>query len=289
MPALPKQMGEALSAQHQPGVYGMTLLRAVCSHHYGKLAIKAKLLAAANLCYNEVVPVTQKCDLRESLNAHLRALQCLKVAGQPLGDAMEEVGLTKLVSQLNLQPEIEAARNIHERSSLVWTCTDLLVLLNKRADEWLFLPSSVQHVAAAAGYSSGYVADCHLWMGGDCPNAKCMFKHDPLVKGRPELIPNCNLLRQKGGCDRHACTFNHPKPSAKAARKLAKQVAQQSALVSSSPANAPLSTPKQDELNELKAMILGLVQQQTVMVQQQTVAAVAMANLSAILAEEDEE
>ena len=67
MPALPKQMGEALSAQHQPGVYGMTLLRAVCAHHYGPLAIKAKLLTAANLCYNDVVPVTQKCDLRGRL------------------------------------------------------------------------------------------------------------------------------------------------------------------------------------------------------------------------------
>ena len=29
MPALPKQMGEALAAQHKPGVYGMILLRAV--------------------------------------------------------------------------------------------------------------------------------------------------------------------------------------------------------------------------------------------------------------------
>ena len=80
---------------------------------------------------------------------------------------MKEVGLTKLVSQLNLQPEIEAARNIHERSSLVWESKDLLVLLNKRADEWLLLPSSGKHVAAAAaGHSSGHVANCHKWMNG---------------------------------------------------------------------------------------------------------------------------
>ena len=64
MPALPTQMGAALSAKLKPGVYGMVLLRAVCAHHYGPMAIKAKLLAAANLCYNDVVPVTQKCELR---------------------------------------------------------------------------------------------------------------------------------------------------------------------------------------------------------------------------------
>ena len=58
MPALPTQMGAALSAQLKPGVYGMVLLRAVCAHHYGPMAIKAKLLAAAKLCYDEVVPVT---------------------------------------------------------------------------------------------------------------------------------------------------------------------------------------------------------------------------------------
>ena len=104
------------------------------------------MLTAANLCYNDVVPVTQKCDLRERPNAHLRALKYLEDAGQTLGNAMKEVGLTKLVSRLNLQPEIEAARNIHERSSLVWESTDLLVLLNKRADEWPLLPSSRKHV-----------------------------------------------------------------------------------------------------------------------------------------------
>ena len=59
----------------------MVLLRAVCAHHYGPIAIKAKLLTAANLCYNDVVPVTQKCDLRERMNAHLRAIQYLEDVG----------------------------------------------------------------------------------------------------------------------------------------------------------------------------------------------------------------
>ena len=68
------------------------------------------------------------------------------------------------------------------------------------------------------------------------------------------------------------CTFNHPKQSAKAARKLATQLAQQSALVASSPVNAPTVTQIQ-EVSELKAMILGLVQQQHV-------AAAAIATLS---------
>ena len=145
MPALPTQMSQALSARLKPGVYGMVLLRAVCAHHYGPIAIKAKLLTAANLCYNDVVPVTQKCDLhvRERLNAHLRALQYLEEANQKLGDAMTGVGLLKLVSQLQLQPEIDATRNIHERNSLVWESKDLLELLDKRANEWLRTSSPI--------------------------------------------------------------------------------------------------------------------------------------------------
>ena len=109
-------------------------------------------------------------------------------------------------------------------------------------------------------------------MGAGCDKPNCIFKHDPLVKGRSDLIPTCNMIRQKGACDRPACTFNHPKQSAKAARKLAAQLAQQSALVASSPANAPTVTQTQ-EVSELKAMILGLVQQQNV-------AAAAIATLS---------
>ena len=109
-------------------------------------------------------------------------------------------------------------------------------------------------------------------MGGDCAKPDCIFKHDPLVKDRSDLIPTCNLIRQKGACDRPACTFNHPKQSAKAARKLAAQLAKQSALVASSPANAPTATQTQ-EVSELKAMIVGLVQQQHL-------AAAAIATLS---------
>jgi hypothetical protein len=261
MPALPMQMGQALSAKLKPGVYGMVLLRAVCAHHYGPIALKAKLLTAANLCYNEVVPVTQKCDLRERLDAHLRAIQYLIDAGQALGDAMKMVGIHKLISLLHMQAEIDAARNIHERSSLVWESKDLLELIEKRANEWLLLPTSGKQVAAAAGLSTGHVANCHKWMGGDCTKLDCIFKHDPAVKGRSDLIPTCNMIRQKGACDLPACTFNHPKQSAKAARKLAAQLAQQSAMVASSPANTPTVTQTQ-EVSELKAMIVGLVQQQ---------------------------
>ena len=96
MPALPTQMGEALSAKLKPGVYGMVLLRAVCAVLSAlittvQIAIKAKLLTATNLCSNDVVPVTQKYDLREHLNTHLRAIQYLEDAGQKLGDAMQGV------------------------------------------------------------------------------------------------------------------------------------------------------------------------------------------------------
>ena len=56
---------------------------------------------------------------------------------------MQEVGLTKLVSLLHLQPEIDAARNIHERNSFVWESKHLLKILEKCANEWLLLSSTV--------------------------------------------------------------------------------------------------------------------------------------------------
>ena len=82
MPALPKQMGEAMSAQHQPGVYGMVLLRAVCAHHYGPHAIKAKLLAAANLCYNEVNKVHSKRHLLQQ-SSRTTTIRSLPAGGVP--------------------------------------------------------------------------------------------------------------------------------------------------------------------------------------------------------------
>ena len=97
-----------------------------------------------------------------------------------------------------------AARNIHERTGAVWESKDLLELLEKRANEWLLLPPSGRQVAAAAEPSTGHVANCHKWMGGDCTKPDCIFKHDPAVKGRSDLIPTCNLIRQKGACDRLA-------------------------------------------------------------------------------------
>ena len=98
-------------------------------------------------------------------------------------------------------------------------------------------------------------------MSGDCPKSDCIFKHDPSIKGRSDLIPTCNLIKQKGPCDRPACTFAHPKQSAKAARKLAAQLAQQAAVVANG-SPLPAQTPAQtNEVSELKAMILDLVQQ----------------------------
>ena len=48
MPALPTQMGEGSVSASQTGrLYGVTLLRVVCAHHYGPGAIKARLLTAA--------------------------------------------------------------------------------------------------------------------------------------------------------------------------------------------------------------------------------------------------
>ena len=119
--------------------------------------------------------------------------------------------------------------------------------------------------------------------------------HDPMFNGRSDLLQSCSIMAHSPKQMGEALSAQHQpgvygmtllravcNQSAKAARKLAKQVAQQSALVASSPTNAPTVTQTQ-EVSELKAMILGLVQQNNV-------AAVAMANLSsALLADQEEE
>ena len=104
-----------------------------------------------------------------------------------------------------------------------------------------------------------------------------------MYKGRSDLIPNCSLLKQKGSCDRPACTFNHPKQSAKAARQLANKLAQQVALVANgSPVPAPIvpapNPVPNSEISELKAMNLSLVQQ----------GAQHTALIAAILADDDD-
>ena len=76
--------------------------------HYGASAVKFKIKAAADLCYNKVTPVTSRSDLQVALDKHLKALQTLKEVGQTLGDEMIKTGFMTLVSKLQMDDEITA-------------------------------------------------------------------------------------------------------------------------------------------------------------------------------------
>ena len=66
---------------------GLDILRQVTAEavHYGASAVKFKIKAAVDLCYNKVTPVTSRSDLQVALDKHLKALQILTEAGQTLG------------------------------------------------------------------------------------------------------------------------------------------------------------------------------------------------------------
>jgi hypothetical protein len=152
--SLSHDMNLVLTAKRPRGATGLELLRDVAAHHHGPIAVKYKLKEAADHCYNKVQPVHDRCDLRVRLTEHLRYVKYLADADQPLGDAMLVESLRTLVEELQLTNEIETATNILEACGTVWTSTHLLEILNRRANEWIFLQkSSCKQTAAAASHS----------------------------------------------------------------------------------------------------------------------------------------
>jgi hypothetical protein len=253
-------MSRVLTAKRPRGATGLELLRDVAAQHHGPIAKKHKLKEAADNCYNNVQPVQDRCDLRFHLTEHLRYVKYLADNGQSLGDAMIEVGLLTLVEKLQMTTEIETATNILEACGQVWTSTNLLEILNRRADEWIFLPkSSVRHTAAKASPAAAsvnrnkprYTPTCHNWLGtGQCNRSHCHFEHTPEHKGRSDLLPFCPHLDDTGKCTRENCMFKHY-PDATLPPAPAPEVA------------AAATQPKQptSEMDELKAMILTLMQE----------------------------
>ena len=123
---------------------GLDILRAICRPHYGATALKVKIEEATDLCFTNVPSVTNRNQLQLALNAHLQSLEYLKKHGQAFGEDMAIRGLMILVQHLPLAAEIEAAKNIHENADKTWTLLDLTKILQKRATEWLLLPTTYQ-------------------------------------------------------------------------------------------------------------------------------------------------
>ena len=194
---------------------GLDILRAICRPHYGTAALKVKIEQATDLCFTNVPSVTNRNQLALALNSHLQSLEFLRKQGHGFGENMAMRGLEILVRHLPLANEIEAARNIHENADKKWTLPDLTKILQKRATEWLLLPT-VQEVAAASvprnqsNQKRWPAPTCHLWLAtGACTRQDCTFKHTPEHKGRSDLLPFCPHLDDKGKCTRHNCMFKH--------------------------------------------------------------------------------
>ena len=257
---------------------GLDILRAICRPHYGATALKVKIEEATDLCFTNVPSVTNRNQLQLALNAHLQSLEYLKKHGQAFGEDMAIRGLMILVQHLPLAAEIEAAKNIHENADKTWTLLDLTKILQKRATEWLLLPT-IKDVAAASVNRNPKrynVPTCHLWLGyGECNRAPCAFEHPPEHKGRSDLLPLCPTLAKTGTCIRPNCMFPHL-PGTTLQPAPAKAVA------------AAAKTPNQhtSELDDLKAMILTLINSQA---EQHAIITEQKALMSSMFTEEEVE
>ena len=257
---------------------GLDILRAICRPHYGATALKVKIEEATDLCFTNVPSVTNRNQLQLALNAHLQSLEYLKKHGQAFGEDMAIRGLMILVQHLPLAAEIEAAKNIHENADKTWTLLDLTKILQKRATEWLLLPT-IKDVAAASVNRNPKrynVPTCHLWLGyGECNRAPCAFEHPPEHKGRSDLLPLCPTLAKTGTCIRPNCMFPHL-PGTTLQPAPAKAVA------------AAAKTPNKhtSELDDLKAMILTLINSQA---EQHAIITEQKALMSSMFTEEEVE
>ena len=222
--------------------------------------------------------MTHRNQLQLALNAHLQSLEYLQKHGQAFGEDMAIRGLMILVQHLPLATEIEAAKNIFENADKTWTLPDLTKILQKRATEWLLLPT-IKDVAAASVQRNPKQynrSTCHVWLGkGRCDREGCTFDHPEEHKGRSDLLPLCPALANYGTCHRTKCMFPHL-PDTTLQPASAKEVA------------ATAKTPNQhtSELADLKAMILTLINNQA---EQHAIITEQKALMSAMFTEEEVE
>ena len=268
--SIPSSMQERITTTLGIAALGLDILRQVTAVHYGSSAIKFKIKAAADLCYNKVIPVTSRCDLQVALEKHLKAINILKDNGQTLGEDMQKIGLNALVSKLQMADEITAATNIIE-STGDWTCAHLIAIIRKRAEQWLFLPGELPYKEAACAGVFRHSTQCHQHLAGNCKKKRghgigeCPWLHDPDFKGRKDLVPVCNRMDAQGNCQlpQGTCIFRHPIPSVPpkvADIPPAPQQVQHVAVVAAA-TGAPIADTV-SELAEIKTLLLGLLQEQ---------------------------
>ena len=181
-------------------------------------------------------------------------------------------GLMLLVQHLPLATEIEATKNIVENADKKWTLQDLTKILQKRAAEWLMLPSANEVAAVSVNRNPKryHLPTCHNWLAlvakGFCTRKDCPYEH-VLQNTKDVLISSHSAIQDKGNCTRHNCIFKHL-PDATLPQAPAQEVA------------AAATQPNQhtSELDELKAMVRTLMKE----------GADQKALITAILASEEE-
>ena len=203
--SIPAAMAQHLASMIPDGLLaadGLVILQAVCSPHYGTVALKAQICAATELCLHNIPKLRHKNELQPALFNHIQALALLDKHGQPFGREMKISGLNTLVQPLLLGPELQAAADVVENAGGTWTPEHVTKILLKRASEWALLPTH-KEVACASVFR--HTTQCHKWLGpeGKCDAHKrgaCRFAHDAEFKCRSDLLPNCPYLDSTGNC-----------------------------------------------------------------------------------------
>ena len=169
--SIPAAMAQHLASMIPDGLLaadGLVILRAVCSPHYGPIALKAQILAATELCLHKIPKLRNKNELQPALFKHLQGLALLDKNKQNFGSAMKISGLYALVQPLLLGPELQAAADVVENAGETWTPEHVIKILHKRASEWALL--SPPKEVAATSRDRHHTTQCHIKMAG----TRCM-------------------------------------------------------------------------------------------------------------------
>jgi len=164
--SIPAAMAQHLASMIPDGLLaadGLVILRAVCSPHYGPIALKAQIRAATELCLHKIPKLRHKNELQPALFNHIQGLDLLDKHKQNFGSEMKISGLYALVQPLLLGPELQAAADVVENAGDTWTPEHVIKILHKRAAEWALL--SPPKEVAATSRDRHHTAQCHKWLG----------------------------------------------------------------------------------------------------------------------------
>jgi len=254
--SIPSTMGQIIVSQFPDSFAsdGLDILRAVCRPHYGPTALKLKLQQATELCSTCIPKVIQRNQLQLALYHHLQGLGLLAKHGQSPSDIMKLAALNTLIKPLQMADEIKAAENICECRGDLWTYELQLAIVERRAAEWVMLPSHKETAAVSTHRQKHQPNLCNNWLGdGKCHNhtqKNCMWSHDPMFKGRSDLLPPCPNLAQTGTCTKYKCHYRHNLDAT------TPTLPAQALVAADTPEQQPSQT---SEVAELRTMLLSLM------------------------------